>query len=83
MQADENTENEKGLGKEKKYFSAYAKYSAMGFQMFAIIAVFAFIGYKIDQYQNSKTPLWTAFLSLAGVFCALYLVIRSIKNLNP
>ena len=59
MQADENTENEKGLGKEKKYFSAYAKYSAMGFQMFAIIAVFA------------------------GVFCALYLVIRSIKNLNP
>jgi len=83
MQVDEESNDGSGLSKEKKYFSAYAKYSAIGFQMFAVIAVFAFIGYKIDEHQNSKTPLWTAFLSLAGVFCALYLVIRSIKNLNP
>ncbi|WP_207422111.1 AtpZ/AtpI family protein [Desertivirga brevis] len=82
MQTEE-TKEEKGLAKQRKYFSAYAKYSAMGFQMFAVIAVFAFIGYKIDERQNSKTPLWTAFLSLLGVFCSLYLVIRSIKKLNP
>lgn len=84
MKADDS-EKQLGSGSEKrkKYFSVYAKYSAMGFQMFAVIAVFAFIGYKIDEHQNSETPLWTAFLSLAGVFSSLYLVIRSVKNLNP
>ncbi|WP_207533905.1 AtpZ/AtpI family protein [Desertivirga arenae] len=82
MQTDETNE-EKGLGKQRKYFSAYAKYSAMGFQMFAVIGVFAFVGYQIDERRNAKTPLWTAFLSLLGVFCSLYLVIRSIKKLNP
>ena len=84
MKVDESENGlNSGTDKRKKYFSAYAKYSAIGFQMFAVIAVFAFVGYKIDEYQHSETPLWTAFLSLVGVFCSLYLVIRSVRNLNP
>lgn len=58
----------------------YAYYSGLGFQMMAVIGVFAFIGYKIDQNRPGGTPLYTAFLSLAGVFISLFLVIRSVKK---
>ncbi len=64
----------------KRNVNSYVKYSALGFQMFAIIAVFAFVGYKIDEYRQTQTPVYTAFLCLAGVFVALYQVIRSIKS---
>ncbi|MGX5687725.1 AtpZ/AtpI family protein [Arcticibacter tournemirensis] len=64
----------------KKALNSYAYYTSMGFQMIAVIGVFAFIGYKIDEGQASKTPLFTAFFSLAGVFISLYLVIRSVKK---
>jgi F0F1-type ATP synthase assembly protein I len=79
----EEPDNDDNTERKKRDFSAYAKYSAAGFQMFAVIAVFAFIGYKIDENRNAKQPLFTAFFSLVGVLASLYLVIRSIKNLNP
>ncbi|MXV49361.1 hypothetical protein GS399_00135 [Pedobacter sp. HMF7647] len=65
---------------EKKELNAYAKYSALAFQMIGIIGLFTFAGYKIDENRNSKQPIFTAILSLAGVFISLYLVIRSIKT---
>jgi len=65
--------------KDKPIYS-YAKYSAMGFQMIAVIGVFTFIGYKIDASANHATKWVTAILSLAGVFISLYIVIRSLKN---
>jgi F0F1-type ATP synthase assembly protein I len=71
------------IGEKKKLVNSYLQYSTLGFQMIAIIGVFAFIGYSIDEKKNSSTPLYTAFLSLAGVFIALYLVIRSLKKIKP
>lgn len=67
----------------KKVITKYAKYSGLVFQMIAIIGAFTFAGYKIDQARQAKTPLATAFLSLAGVIISLYLVIRSIKTQKP
>lgn len=64
----------------KKPLNGYARYSAMGFQMVAIIGVFAFIGYKVDASANHQTKWVTALLSLIGVFISLYIVIRSVKN---
>ena len=64
----------------EKPLNSYAKYSAMGFQMLAIISIFAFIGYKIDASANHETKWVTALLSLIGVFISLYIVIRSVKN---
>jgi Mn2+/Fe2+ NRAMP family transporter len=81
MQTEEPEENSE-FEKRKKDVNAYVQYSAMGFQMFAVIAVFAFIGYKIDESKQMQTPLYTAFFSLAGVLASLYLIIRSIKKLN-
>ena len=63
-----------------KPLNSYAKYSALGFQMIAIIAMFAFIGYKIDASANHPTKWVTALLSLVGVFISLFIVIRSVKN---
>lgn len=70
------------IDKKVNALNSYAKYSALGLQMFAIIGAFTYTGYKIDENRNAETPLYTAFLSLAGVFVALYLVIRSIKKLK-
>ena len=58
----------------------YIKYSALAFQMFAIIGIFTFIGYKIDESRTGKTPLFTAFLSVFGVAAALYLVFKGLNK---
>ena len=70
-------DEQKGSGNEG---NSYLKYSGMGFQMVAIIGVFAFTGYKIDEWAHHAVKWVTATLSLTGVFISLYLVIRSIKD---
>ena len=64
----------------KDKVKSYVQYSGMVFQMIGIIGVFAFAGYKLDEYQQIKTPLYTAVLSLLGVVISLYTVIRSLKE---
>jgi hypothetical protein len=66
--------------KEGKAINAYAKYTGLAFQMIAIIGIFAFAGYKIDEATHHDTKWVTAALSLAGVFISLFIVIRSVKN---
>jgi len=58
----------------------YGKFMGIAFQMFAIIGIFSFAGYKIDESANHHTKWVTAALALTGVFISLYLVIRSIKD---
>jgi hypothetical protein len=57
-----------------------ARFTGIGFQMIAIIGIFSFAGYKIDEAANHTTKWVTAVLSLTGVFISLYIVIRSIKS---
>lgn len=66
--------------KPQKQLNTYVKYSALGFQMVAVIGVFAFIGYKIDRSYAHTTAWVTALMSLLGVLMSMYLVIRSLKN---
>ena len=65
---------------DRNPLNAYAKYSGLGFQMIAIIGVFAFAGYKIDAAANHQVKWVTAALSLTGVFISLYIVIVSLKK---
>jgi hypothetical protein len=53
---------------DNKPSNSYVKFSGLGFQMIAIIGVFAFAGYKIDEGANHKVKWVTATLSLIGVF---------------
>jgi F0F1-type ATP synthase assembly protein I len=75
-------QNEQSDGNDNggKDASAIAKFTGMAFQMIAVIGVFTFAGYKIDQAGNHQTKWATAVLSLIGVFISLYIVIRSVKN---
>jgi ATP synthase protein I len=65
---------------DNKSMNAYAKYSSIGFQMIAIIGVFTYAGYKIDESAHHTVKWVTAVLSLTGVFISLYIVIRSVRN---
>ncbi|WP_295673109.1 AtpZ/AtpI family protein [uncultured Mucilaginibacter sp.] len=66
--------------KENNTGNGYLKYSGMGFQMIAIIGLFTYAGYKIDQSAQHQVKWVTAILSLTGVFISLYVIIRSAKN---
>jgi ATP synthase protein I len=76
LQMAKNEQDENG----NSPMSAYAKYSSVGFQMIAIIGLFTYAGYKIDQSANHQTKWVTAILSLLGVFISLYIVIVSLKK---
>jgi hypothetical protein len=58
----------------------YLKFTGMGFQMIAVIGIFTYAGYKIDDAGHHSVKWATAALSLTGVFISLYLVIRSAKS---
>jgi len=60
----------------------FIKYSGMGFQMLATIGVFAFAGYKIDEYRNSHSAIFTAILGVIGVIVSLFQVVRQLNSKN-
>ena len=64
--------------KAAKTLKSYARYAGIGFQMIAVIGLFTFIGYKLDEQREAELPLLTALFSLAGVCIALYQVIRTV-----
>lgn len=63
-----------------KQANNFAKYTGMAFQMLATIALFTFIGYKIDESQTHNKSIYTAILGFLGVITSLYMVIRSLTQ---
>jgi hypothetical protein len=57
--------------------SRFLKYSGMAMQMLGTILVFTYGGYKLDEYQQNKVPVWTLILSLGSIAASLYLLIKS------
>lgn len=58
----------------------YIKYSQLAFQMAAAILIGVFIGRAIDDYRGGQSKLFTAILSIFGVFAAIYNLIKSIRK---
>jgi hypothetical protein len=61
-------------------YNSYLRYSGLAFQLLLAIAVFGFIGYKIDQWLHFKFPafmLLLGFLAFGGMMYQLY---RSINK---
>ena len=73
-------DNEKNNSNNKPN-NSYLKFTGLGFQMIAIIGVFTFIGYKIDESFNHSMKWMTAILSLVGVLISIYSVIIMLKKL--
>lgn len=65
-----------------KPLNAYAKYSALGIQMAVIIGGGCYIGYKLDQYFNNSTPIFTIILSLLSIGFAMYIVLKDFIKPN-
>ena len=48
----------------------------MGFQMIAIILLFYWGGTKLDERAANEKPVYTAILTVLGVFAGLYIVLK-------
>lgn len=65
--------------KKKQPLSDIGKYSAMTFQMAAIIGIGVWGGIKLDEYFGlKKFPAFTLGLSLLSIFAAMYFVIKDL-----
>ena len=65
--------------KKKQQLTSYGKYSAMGFQMFAIIGLGTYGGVKLDEWLHiSQKPVFTIILSLLSVFGSIYFVVKDL-----
>ena len=67
---------------KKSGISKFARFSGLGIQMGAIIAIFTWLGTYLDKKFASKTPWWTIGLSLFGVMAGLYLVIKEVIKMG-
>lgn len=76
MEDKDHSNSNNMSGKKGKQLNAYARFSAIGFQMIAIIAIMTFIGVKLDDAYPNKYHLFTIFLSLLGVAMSMYYVIK-------
>jgi ATP synthase protein I len=66
----------------KKNQSKFVRFSSLGIQMGAIIALFTWLGTYLDARYNSKIPWWTIGLSLFGVLTSLVIVIREVIKMG-
>ena len=62
--------------------SKFLRFSGMATQMLGTILVFTYGGYRLDQWQMNKIPVWTLVLSLTSIAASLYMLIRSISKLK-
>lgn len=58
----------------------WATYLSLPFEMAVLIGLFAFGGHEADKYFHCRVPWFTLFLTLLGVFLALYQVYRKLKK---
>ena len=61
---------------KKKQLNDYARYSAMGFQMAAIIFLSTWGGVKLDNYLELKIPVFALTFSILSVAGSMYYFIR-------
>ena len=74
-------DKEKPQNPKKQRLTNAGKYSAMTFQMAAIIALGVWGGLKLDEYFClKKFPAFTISLSLLSVVASIYFVIKDLNK---
>ena len=66
----------------QKPLSSYAKYSSLGIQMGLIIGGGSYGGFKLDEYFENKTPIFTIILSLLSIALSMYILLKDFINPN-
>jgi hypothetical protein len=52
----------------------------MAVQMAITIGAFVWLGLKIDQWQHSGKPVYTAGCSLTGTLVAIFMMIKELRK---
>jgi ATP synthase protein I len=73
-----NEQEQDQHSKKKLPLTNYGKYSSIGFQMAAIIALGIWGGISLDKYFQTKFPGFTLALSLLSIIGGMYWAIKNI-----
>jgi F0F1-type ATP synthase assembly protein I len=68
------------LNKKKQKLNNFAKYTSIAFQMMITIVLFSLGGFKLDEWLETKFPIFTVILTLIGVFAGIYYAIKDFIN---
>ena len=58
----------------------YARYTGIAFQMMAIMAFSAWLGYKLDERLNFQFPLFTLVFVITALGLLLYKIVKSLSS---
>ena len=58
----------------------YTRYTGIAFQMMAIMAFSAWLGWKLDQSLNLNFPVFTLVFIIAAITLLLYKIVKSLSN---
>ncbi|WP_366916702.1 AtpZ/AtpI family protein [uncultured Microscilla sp.] len=65
---------------KNKSSNDYVRYSALAFEMFALILAAVLGGRWLDEYWGLENPIMTLILSLTSVIVAIFLLIRTLTS---
>ncbi|NBU91450.1 MAG: AtpZ/AtpI family protein [Flavobacteriia bacterium] len=60
----------------------FLQYSSLGFQMLGFMAIFGFIGHKLDVFFAFKKPILTVLGLAFGVTASMIYLIRTLNKNN-
>jgi len=63
---------------KKPEVNNYLRYSGLGFQIAATIALGVFIGYELDKWVKTSGPYFTVAFSFVFLVAGLYLGLRNV-----
>jgi F0F1-type ATP synthase assembly protein I len=72
--------HEPSPNKKAKAYNTYLKYSSLGFQLLAVIGVFGWLGYELDQFLDIRFPVFMLSFGLLAFGGMMFQVYRSINR---
>lgn len=78
MENQSNQQKPKTDKEKRPPLESYARYSGLAFQMFAIIGLGIFGGYKLDQWLKIGFPVFTVLMSIISVAAAIYTAVKDL-----
>jgi apolipoprotein N-acyltransferase len=57
----------------------YARYTGIAFQMMAVMAISAWVGYKLDQWLSIEFPVFTLGFTVVAIGLVLYKLVKSLS----
>lgn len=78
MENQKNRLKSKPDKQKRPPLESYARYSALAFEMFAIIGIGIYGGYKLDQWLELGIPVFTILLSIISVGAAIYTAVKDL-----